>query len=1235
MSGDLEKRQPTRFIVEMEHDTLDSNPSWLMSRDNRADSWQIVPYDEHEVAARAAAEAAKTTNTGTKGPPNIPPSGPGDGPEGSDDGGSDDSETLLNEDDAENTAHHVFCDPNNPADVTVNLRLPIVKDLGDELEEFDRLKRTGQFKEAQSFFDSHLDRHIDDPYVFVQYAHLLLEMDDHVAFENLNPHDVLSNTSDKRMLLLNWTWTLLECLSLLRRDPTAESVSFAQQKALEAVEKLEVRSTSDLPFTELRLVSLTLRLFAALRETAPNPVFIALASKSVNNWLDWSGICGALLEDRRDWDFRDLVVSAAAAFGQQEFAKRISGGGVLNFNISWDEFAADESASLAHLDLLVSVVKNADPAVDTMRMERDRRDAKSLAQIIMQHHPRAMRSRPFANWILIEAAMAGRQKAAQAKKKGQDFYETNTKLMQLPLQIPKTSSLIPGWRYVDVTGPGSKSQPHSQVEAQETAANQPVQVALTLATDMDDFATQADCYRLLALRRREQGAVLQELALMQETLGDRHGQLESVLARYYGCHDIDSQMALLDELAALESDLGPMEMSHGGIGGTKPPPPPLVRQVHRGVKACLIDKLPGNGGNSKDSEEPKEPELASAAAAAASGGRRAKRSSLLHRSVPLDAGGAATSLPDFPMIRPKYGPAVPGKVDKKKASSTLPRRRHASSKSAEGKQASPHEVSQKSASGLEKPQLDPDPNQSWELQRRDSRSYRSASPEGIRTVVIDREPVLLQIRQARSQSPSRPVVREIKMMERISESPTRLGVDEVRTRERISKSPSRRLEEEMSRRVKEEEKKRKAELRRHDEEEEKRRFEQEKRRLAEAEETGSFTLEEIRTSEQRPKSPQRLARETVYFTNTTSGSAREQMYSRDRYRSRSPDVVRVLNDGDRQQRRVPGHEGPSCGCRHEGKTQIVINNYNGATSDDEDEVPYGGEDFYDEPFEERRIYQEPVYRHDRHSAGYDSREVAFEDQPSHTRGTGSHREHSARDPPDYYYDSDNDDGAYDVNYDDGNFYPTHQHHQHHRRQVSPPRRAPSYSPRGPIYQEYDDVFNRDLPPRRRSSSRRMSISEPPPLARRSSYNMAKRRAQDSSVAAAVEDRTRQAPPERDNFQDDSMRKRFSDKRPVNHRVETLRRESFRPDNESYYPNVARLGSHSYSMPPPPPPPPRPTNPVRSSSFRNRSKEDTRSILKQNERISSRPKSVSAEDADRIEVPAKKELQFDEQVPIRY
>ena len=85
------------------------------------------------------------------------------------------------------------CDTAEPQNLSVHLELPISEDFEAGLEEFSRLKRLGNFKGAKDYFKDNLETYIDHPYVFVQYAEMLLAMGDFQSFGLLDAEPVFGN----------------------------------------------------------------------------------------------------------------------------------------------------------------------------------------------------------------------------------------------------------------------------------------------------------------------------------------------------------------------------------------------------------------------------------------------------------------------------------------------------------------------------------------------------------------------------------------------------------------------------------------------------------------------------------------------------------------------------------------------------------------------------------------------------------------------------------------------------------------------------------------------------------------------------------------------------------------------------------------------------------------------------------------------------------------------------------
>ena len=70
-------------------------------------------------------------------------------------------------------------------DICVQLEIPIEDDPRSDLETFSRFKRLGRFNDAREFFDTQLDHFRTTPYVFVQYAEMLLAAGDLRGFRQL------------------------------------------------------------------------------------------------------------------------------------------------------------------------------------------------------------------------------------------------------------------------------------------------------------------------------------------------------------------------------------------------------------------------------------------------------------------------------------------------------------------------------------------------------------------------------------------------------------------------------------------------------------------------------------------------------------------------------------------------------------------------------------------------------------------------------------------------------------------------------------------------------------------------------------------------------------------------------------------------------------------------------------------------------------------------------------------
>lgn len=95
------------------------------------------------------------------------------------------------------------------------VELDVTQDLELDLDEFCRLGRLGNFHHAKQFFRDNLEQDMDDPYVFVQYAQMLLEMGD---YKNIKALDVPYCLEKPESLLLQTNWKLIQSISTLRTE---------------------------------------------------------------------------------------------------------------------------------------------------------------------------------------------------------------------------------------------------------------------------------------------------------------------------------------------------------------------------------------------------------------------------------------------------------------------------------------------------------------------------------------------------------------------------------------------------------------------------------------------------------------------------------------------------------------------------------------------------------------------------------------------------------------------------------------------------------------------------------------------------------------------------------------------------------------------------------------------------------------------------------------------------------
>lgn len=103
---------------------------------------------------------------------------------------------------------------------SIPLEVDLVEDsdIEDELEDFSRLRRIGNIREAENFFDCQLRaRMATDLFILIQYAEMLLEKGDYRALNELKEKPLFGSPDDKSpdpVKRLYLYWSLMQIIAL-------------------------------------------------------------------------------------------------------------------------------------------------------------------------------------------------------------------------------------------------------------------------------------------------------------------------------------------------------------------------------------------------------------------------------------------------------------------------------------------------------------------------------------------------------------------------------------------------------------------------------------------------------------------------------------------------------------------------------------------------------------------------------------------------------------------------------------------------------------------------------------------------------------------------------------------------------------------------------------------------------------------------------------------------------------
>lgn len=255
-----------------------------------------------------------------------------------------------------------------------------------------------------------------------------------------------------------------------------------------------------------------------------------------------------LLSRGHIWDFRDIFLAAVRCFGLPQTCQKFFHVDSCRERVleDWILYERDESTALAQLDILIDLQIHIEPCAEGINeMEWLYTGAQALAEEIMEKYPESTKSRPFTRWILTKATKLGLDREDDIHTGSQKPYEY---LNNYPGYF-----LPPRWPDVPIYIPREFETPIWSAPNLAEEKEVPLQMALDLAMQLNDYETQALCLKLLIRRSQEPSSLFERLKRLQKhTQGDGKEYLHTCLSSYLICNNKSSQKQMLAELQEIE-----------------------------------------------------------------------------------------------------------------------------------------------------------------------------------------------------------------------------------------------------------------------------------------------------------------------------------------------------------------------------------------------------------------------------------------------------------------------------------------------------------------------------------------------------------------------------------------------------------------------------------------------------------------------------------------------------------
>ncbi|KAI1095791.1 hypothetical protein F5B19DRAFT_267905 [Rostrohypoxylon terebratum] len=328
----------------------------------------------------------------------------------------------LSSDGSFNSSNHdadVIWNPDHASNVTVHLKMPLGEHLDDDLEEFCRLQRLGDFLSARRFFDENLQSHLDKPHILVEYMEMLLEQGNYNAISYMEERPMRSTIrrieDEKDSELFMSYLDLIKASGAFHRADIPwidlrKVITQGLNTLHTAIDPEEYDEEWDISSTEIKMLALIFRLNDVLWEELPDQ-FLDLSSPNFGRKL-----YSMLLRNGRIWDLHDIAVAQLLGLENSDISEYWSDEPSFQERIQrtlsdWlnENGRYDVSTVLALLGLLMCftiTLLAKGKAADQKNIEYILEQSIPLASFIIENDPNKMQSRPFMMWIIAKAMFA-------------------------------------------------------------------------------------------------------------------------------------------------------------------------------------------------------------------------------------------------------------------------------------------------------------------------------------------------------------------------------------------------------------------------------------------------------------------------------------------------------------------------------------------------------------------------------------------------------------------------------------------------------------------------------------------------------------------------------------------------------------------------------------------------------------------------------------------------------------